>query len=196
MTSKVTIYHIPQRLVVNSLNQQPCCINVIDTPGFGDTRGLEWDNKISTMIAALLNLVQELDYILLTVKSDQNRLSNASKFIFARIQNLYAEDLSERVIGMFTFNDATTPAAYEAVKQAGIPMRERHRFVFNNSAIWSKTGDEMTNQFWDLGMKNFSDFTEFIKAEDKTPVSLTLTTQVLGKRKIIDDEGLRAKRAA
>ena len=195
MTSKVTIYHVPQKYIVNPINKQACCINIIDTPGFGDTRGVQWDNKISSMVALLLKMVQELDYILLTVKSDVQRLSKANQFIFARIQGLYADDLSERVVGMFTFNDATTPAAYEAVKLAGIPIKERHQFVFNNSAIWTKSGDEMTNQFWDLGMKNFADFTEFTKAEDKVPVSLTLTSEVLSKRKIVEDEGLKAKRA-
>lgn len=155
MTSKVTIYHIPQRLITNTISKEPCCVNIIDTPGFGDTRGPVWDNKISSMIGALLQELQTLDYILLTVKASDNRLSHASKFIYSKIQGLYADDLTERVVGMFTFSDGGDPQAFEAVKAAEIPMRERNRFRFNNSATWSKEIDDLTNQFWTLGMENF-----------------------------------------
>ena len=95
---------------------------------------------------------------------------------------------------MFTFSDGGDPQAYEAVKAAEIPMRERNRFRFNNSAIWSKEIDDLTNQFWTLGMENFENFCLFIKDEDKTPVSLSLTSQVLDKRKLIEEEGFKAKR--
>ena len=39
MTSDVTIYHIPAEYIVNKVNQAPCCINIVDTPGLGDPRG-------------------------------------------------------------------------------------------------------------------------------------------------------------
>ena len=107
------------------------------------------------MIGALLQELQTLDYILLTVKASDNRLSHASKFIYSKIQGLYADDLTERVVGMFTFSDGGDPQAFEAVKAAEIPMRERNRFRFNNSATWSKEIDDLTNQFWTLGMENF-----------------------------------------
>ena len=54
MTSSVTIYHIPAKHIVNKLNKDNCCINVIDTPGFGDTKGQAWDWKIFNMITNLL----------------------------------------------------------------------------------------------------------------------------------------------
>ena len=44
MTSAVTIYHIPHDDIVNNLSEEKqTCINLIDTPGFGDTRGPAWD---------------------------------------------------------------------------------------------------------------------------------------------------------
>ena len=40
MTSDITIYHVPSTaLKGNMLSSKPCCVNVIDTPGLGDTRG-------------------------------------------------------------------------------------------------------------------------------------------------------------
>ena len=142
MTSSVTIYHIPKEHLKKQISNTPCCINIIDTPGFGDTRGPVWDKKIFTMIGALLGSgkdggLEHLNYILLTVKATDNRLSPSSKYIYDNIQNLYAADLSERMMGMFTFSDGGIPAAYEAIKAAKIPLKEENIFKFNNSAMWS-----------------------------------------------------------
>ena len=55
MTSDITIYHIPStELEDGKLSSTPCCVNIIDTPGFGDTRGPVWDVKIEKMITGLL----------------------------------------------------------------------------------------------------------------------------------------------
>lgn len=44
VTSSVTIYHIPSRIITRGpLSNGTACINIIDSPGFGDTRGYEYD---------------------------------------------------------------------------------------------------------------------------------------------------------
>ena len=58
MTSTVSIYHIPSSAIVNSLSYDSSCVNLIDTPGFGDTRGHAWDEIISKMITELLNSIE------------------------------------------------------------------------------------------------------------------------------------------
>ena len=86
---------------------------------------------------------------------------------------MYAEDISERVVGMFTFVDDGTERAYEAVKAAEIPMKEEHQFGFNNSAIFNKgSAGNTTKQFWSIGMRSYERFAGFIKAGSKRPVSL------------------------
>ena len=94
MTDSVTIYHIPAKHVVNQLDsKQRKCINIIDTPGFGDTRGPNADKRIFKMIAALFNSLVTLDYILMVVKSSENRLPTSSQYVFQNIQNLYGKDV-------------------------------------------------------------------------------------------------------
>ena len=88
MTSNVTIYHIPKKIVINHLKKEPCCLNIIDTPGFADTRGESWDKKISNMISTLLNKntgMKTLDYVLLAVNGTTNRLSSQVKYIYDSI---------------------------------------------------------------------------------------------------------------
>ena len=90
------------------------------------------------MIGALLGAgskdedggLTHLNYILLTVKSTDNRLPPASKYIYDKINNLYASDLSERMMGMFTFSDGGDPAAYQAITAAKIPLKREHIFKF------------------------------------------------------------------
>ena len=116
MTSKVTIYHIPSSAIVNSPYTSDCCVNIVDTPGFGDTRGDKWDEQISNMIAQLLTTITALDYILIVAKANESRLSLQTKYVYNSIQNLYAIDISERVLGMYTFSDGhNDPLARVAV---------------------------------------------------------------------------------
>ena len=113
------------------------------------------------MLQGLLKSLFTLDYILMVVKSNENRLSMSSKFIYSQIQNLYAKDLSERVLGMFSFSDGAEPQGYIAVKAAGINMTEM--FKFNNSTMWTSKREDHTCQiFFEMGHSNFANFTNYI----------------------------------
>ena len=115
MTSTVTIYHIPAEHIVNRISKDSCCINIVDTPGFGDTRGQEWDWKIFNMIKNLLNELEQLNYILMVVKATENRLTDSTKFIYKQTTDLYKKDLADRMLGMFTFADVSEPQGFIAV---------------------------------------------------------------------------------
>ena len=95
-TSLVTIYPIPARHIARKVYKGRCCINVIDTPGFGDTRGMVWDAKIAQMLEKLLGSFNALDYLLMVTKSTENRLTASSQFVYAKLQNLFGADLNER----------------------------------------------------------------------------------------------------
>ena len=82
MTSAVTIYHLPAHLIVNHPHKGHCCVNVIDTPGFGDTRGPEWDKQISLMLTKLLQNIEVLDYIMITVKATETRLHASTQYVY------------------------------------------------------------------------------------------------------------------
>ena len=47
--------------------------------------------------------------MLMVVKATETRLTPSSKFIYKKIQSLYSEDLAERLLGVFTFSDASEP---------------------------------------------------------------------------------------
>ena len=50
-------------------------IRIVDTPGFGDTGGVEKDNEIIQQFEEFFRTTMEIDYILVTVKSSTTRLT-------------------------------------------------------------------------------------------------------------------------
>ena len=88
------------------------------------------------MISNLLAGMESLNYMLMIVKATENRLLPSSQFIYSQIQKLFSDNLSDRMLGMFTFSDGGEPQGFTAVKAAGITLAER--FKFNNSAMFTK----------------------------------------------------------
>ena len=66
--------------------------------------------------------MESLNYMLMVVKATENRLAPSTKFIYSQIEQLYSQDLAERMLGMFTFSDGAEPQGYTAIKAAGINM--------------------------------------------------------------------------
>ena len=89
------------------------------------------------MIGGVLKCLDSLDYILMVVKASENRLPESAKTVYKRIHSLYAQDISERVIPMFTFADGNEPKeAIASIKSSGIQISDKY-FKFNNSAMWT-----------------------------------------------------------
>ena len=72
------------------------------------------------MMSKLLHELDSLDYFMIIAKSSENRLGESARMIYNQIQSLYATDISERVLGMFTFSDDNEPGALAGIKEAKI----------------------------------------------------------------------------
>ena len=192
MTSTVTIYHLPSDHIVNKINSNNACVNIIDSPGFGDTRGMAWDIKIFNMISNLLNSLSTLDYMLMVVKSTENRLTPSTKFIYKQISKLYTDDLEDRMLGLFTFSDASQPQGYTAIAAAGIELSEK--FKFNNSAMFRKSHDDFSMQYYDMGEENFNLFIDYINEKNALPISLNQDKSLLAKRKQMQEMLVNSKK--
>jgi len=194
VTSAVTIYHIKSEWIKRPINpNRRACINIIDTPGFGDTRGIAWDQLIYNMIEKTLKNLKMLDYVLLVVKASDTRLGASTKFVFQNIQNLWAKDISSRILIMYTFSDGKAPLAAQALCDGGIVSR--NGFKFNNSAIWQKCQDKMITIFFNLCYQNYQEFNKFmLKQSHLPPISLRLTQSVLDMRKNVERISIDATR--
>lgn len=165
----------------------PYTVTLIDTPGFGDTRGIQRDKQLVDQLESLFKNkndcgVDSLNTVAFVVQSALPRLNAAQQYIFDSIMKLFGKDIKNNFIIIATFADAGEPQVLSAIQLAEIPTN----FVskFNNSALFAKrSGDSGTinHLFWEIGQNGYSSiFTNINKME---PRSLTLTQDVLDERK-------------
>ena len=167
----------------------PYSLTIIDTPGFGDTEGIERDKKIADQIKDFFSIrppngVDVLHGIGFVAQASLARLSHSQKYIFDSILSIYGRDVASNIFLMATFADGQPPPVLEAINEAEIPHQSC--FKFNNSALFV-SGEEgsFDGMFWQMGMKSFINFFQaFGVAEHK---SLQLTREVLDERKQLEN---------
>ena len=78
-------------------------IIIIDTQGYGDTRGILFDKKIDEAFRYVFsNIINHINVVGMIVKATNNRIDVLTKYIFSCITKLFAGDISENVILLAT----------------------------------------------------------------------------------------------
>jgi GTP-binding protein EngB required for normal cell division len=180
-TSEVTSYNI--KAYNNKIYQ------IIDTPGFGDTKGIEKDEEITNKISYFfLKKTSELNSICLVLKSSDNRLAACQKYIFNCIFDLFGEDMKKIFLAMLTFCDGGKPQVLNALQDENclfshflLSLGKEWYYKFNNSAIFEKNEEDILNlTYWNIGMSSFEKFTK--KLDTLPKVNLKKTRRVLELR--------------
>ncbi|CAI5789313.1 Stonustoxin subunit alpha [Podarcis lilfordi] len=200
-TSEVTAY------VVHYCKgfQVPYSLTVIDTPGFGDTRGIEHDKLITKQIREFFSSpggTDHIDAICIVVQASFARLTHAQRYVFDSVLSIFGKDIKDNIQVLITFSDGKTPPVLEAIKEANVPCAKNAKgtpvhFKFNNSALFANNPVEpggnfnFDEMFWKMGtmsMKTFFDSSHTLESK-----SLTLTKEVLMERKELEAaiEGLQ-----
>uniref|UniRef100_A0A3Q2XF51 Uncharacterized LOC102303237 n=1 Tax=Haplochromis burtoni TaxID=8153 RepID=A0A3Q2XF51_HAPBU len=201
-TSEVTVYKINHQ----DGFQIPFSLTIVDTPGFGDTRGIERDREITEQLRNLFSAqhgVTDIDAVCFVAQAALARLTATQKYVFDSVLSIFGKDVAENIRILVTFADGQRPPVLEAINAAGVPCPKTNNlpvhFKFNNSALFannkSAEGDRMSDDdeeeggfdkmFWEMGtrsMKRF--FAALNKIETK---SLTLTREVLRERKQLEN---------
>ena len=181
----------------------PYNLTIVDTPGFGDTRGIEHDKVITKQIRRFFNTkgsagIDHVDAICFMAQAGNPRLTPTQQYVFDRILAMFGKDIKKNVLVLFTFADGQKPQALSAMLEAGILERESNFFKFNNSALFvANSGendeDNFDRMFWRMGIKSFEKF--FQGLAEMESKSLVLTKQVLDERAQLEVRlsGLRDK---
>ncbi|XP_068757755.1 uncharacterized protein [Montipora capricornis] len=181
----------------------PFNLTVVDTPGFGDTRGIERDKVITEQIRRFFNTeglagIDHVDAICFVAQAGNPRLTPTQQYVFDRILSMFGKDIQKNILVLFTFADGQRPQALSAMLEAGILEDEQHFFKFNNSALFvvncgEDDEENFDRMFWKMGIKSFETF--FAGLAQMEPKSLTLTKQVLSERAQLEVRlcGLREK---
>ena len=186
-TSEVTIYNVkvPDGTI----------IQIIDTPGFGDTGGIKKDIEITQKIRqTFIDKLNSITCICFVAQSCNARLSANQKYIFNCILDLFGDDVKSNFICMLTFCDGAKPVILDSLQSKQFMFHEIIPYIetpwfykFNNSGIYEKDEENEFNlSFFNLGMKSFKDFTERVKKLKK--ISLNKSKEVLEERQHLEKQ--------
>ncbi|XP_063049579.1 uncharacterized protein si:ch73-170d6.2 [Engraulis encrasicolus] len=191
-TSEVTAYQIHH----TEEFKIPHAITIIDTPGFGNTRGIKQDKEITERIKQFFanrNGIDAIDAVCFVVPASLARLT--LRYSFEAILSVFGKNIASNIITLVTFADGKSPPVLEAIKEANFPCATRGdgtpvHFKFNNSVLFADNtrgiGDEgdFDFMFWKMGMASMKKFfTQLGKMETQ---SLTLTKEVLQERRQLE----------
>lgn len=171
-------------------------LNIIDTPGFGDTRGIVRDKELVEQVRQFFTStgdqgVDELNAVCFVVKASEVRLTPTMRYIFDSILAVFGNDIEKHIHILMTFADGDEPPALNAVKAANVPFQKA--FAFNNSALFVNPAKSPNGTFfWKMGKKSFEDF--FIALKFMEARSLKLTSRVLQKRRQLEIDIMNIQR--
>ena len=188
ITSEVNTYAIRPK------NKQHPPLVIIDTPGYGDSKGIDKDKEIDNMLMELFTKkVDRIHLICFVAKASSNRLTSVESYIFTKVLNMFGKDVAENFLFMLTFSDGGEPQFKESLQDGSsmvakiIPtIKEPWALEFNNSVVFQKldSKNKLVSYYWDIyeeSMKQFLEKLKNIKAK-----SLIRTREVISQRKHLD----------
>ena len=160
----------------------PYTLSIIDTPGFGDTRGVQRDDEIMRQIKDYFTDTSGFKYvnsICFVITSSDVRLTATQCYIFNQILSIFGKDIASNICILFTFADSQTPMALKAIDALRLP----YKYYFSvNSFCYNYLGEHSTpmETLWNIGMHSLAKFmSQLVTLQG---VSLRLTKQVLEER--------------
>lgn len=182
-TSEITRY----RILDHGLGYK---LELWDTPGFGDTRGISFDRQIGEQINQLINLEESCHAICFVVKASESRLTQTQLYIINSVLSFFSTEAKENVFALITHTDDSEPPVLEALKDAknNFPYSEANCFAFNNSALFKPESERSHYSYecWANGMEALSRF--FKQISNRTPFSLKASKKVIQMRCRLSDE--------
>lgn len=190
--------------------QIPYSLTIVDTPGFGDTRGITHDKLITEQVKSFLCSplgIDHIDAICFVVQASLARLSANQRYIFDSILSIFGKDVAENILILVTFADGKDIPVLEAIKAADLPCQKNKKgqpthFNFNNSAVYADKkveepttsdsdsddnddeDDKLTELVWDKTFKQMKAFFKALGAIESK--DLTMTIKVLEERERLE----------
>ncbi|XP_067430459.1 septin-7-like [Thunnus thynnus] len=169
----------------------PFSLTVIDTPGYGDTKGNEHDVIISQRLFDLFRSedgVHEIDAVGLVLQASVNRLSDRLKYVFDSVTSLFGKDIEKNIVALITHSDGITPDdALKALEAANIKCAKDEEdqpvhFLFNNRQTTQRTKKTKValENAWRVTETGAEEFKEFL--EKSKPQKLITTVEVMNAR--------------
>ena len=188
VTDKPEIYEIP------STETYPYPMRLIDTCGFGDTRGIEYDKKIIEDIKNLFDnsKIDNLKAICLIFKATETRMHSRAEYIINKLFSLFSDDFLNNFIIIFTFADSFKNIPAISMLEGNSTfikifgnIKNFPKFCFNNIGYF--TNDRINyDSIYDNNTKNFNNFLKYLT--ELNTISLENSKKIMKSRIHIEKE--------
>ena len=146
----------------------PYSITIIDTPGYGDSRGIEKDKEITKMIKRFLSQektrIEQIHAACFVAASGDSRLTVTQRYILDSVLSIFGKDVQDNIRLLVTFADNATPPVVQACGAANFPVATASAGIvyskFNSVVLYASNDKEESfdELFWDMGRENFFKF--------------------------------------
>ena len=175
----------------------PYTLTVVDTPGFGDTSGLQRDQEIIQQVSTFFSQggklgLDQIDAVGFVVQSSLPRLTKSQKYMYDSLLSVFGKNIIGNIFLLLTFSDGQKPQVLDSLKEAKIPCEEAY-FKFNNSALFAcntePSADEdqeeqsaykFNRKFWKMGYASYKQLLGLLVNVE--PKSLSLSQKVLDQK--------------
>ncbi|XP_038590426.1 septin-2-like [Micropterus salmoides] len=168
----------------------PYSLTIIDTPGYGDTRGIEHDDIISQRLLDLFRSgeLHEINAVGLVLKANVYHLSDRMRYIFDSVVSLFGKDMEKNIVALITHSDGLIPEnVLKALDAAKVKCARNEKnqpvyFLFDNCQDTERTQGYKTvlETAWETSMRGMNEFTYFL--EKSGPQNVKTTVDVLKTR--------------
>ena len=162
-------------------------LTIIDTPGYGDARGLLMDRTVAYQMREFLSVtppvgVDHLDGVGFVTQASLARPTIDQEYIFDSIMSMFGKDVAKNIFMLLTFVESQKQALKDVFNKTGVPSDKF--FILNNEALYAENtedADDMFNAvFWKMSFRSFKSL--FQQLENSESVSLQLTREVWKER--------------
>ena len=158
-------------------------IIIIDTQGYGDTRGILFDKKIDEAFRYVFsNIINHINVVGMIVKATNNRIDVLTKYIFSCITKLFAGDISENVILLATHANRDCikkePIFAETIKTEVDFLEKKDKkwwYAFDSTLMFESDIDKLTTF-------SFSELKDFYE-EKLCPKDIKQTFEIFHHRR-------------
>ena len=133
---------------------------IIDSQGYGDTRGKEYDEMVNEAFEFVFSsVIDHLNAACFISKANTNRIDILTKYIFSSVTCLFSEDISENFLIIATFAAKDTikdgPTFIKTIKTDASFLKIQNRlddkwwFAFDSKSILDNETDRLTKYSFD-----------------------------------------------
>ena len=164
----------------------PYTLILIDTPGLGDTEGIQKDDEITTDAHG----IYQLDAAALVEPATFLRLTPTHRYILESTLSLFGKDIDENISMLLPFADESTPGILSSLKELQVKFKKH--FNFNNVELFGSNvcstppsaRNIIRKQCWEMGRDSFNAFVA--ELDNVQPKSLKLSAETLNERRALE----------